>query len=1084
MTVYAELHAKSAFSFLEGASHPEELVMQSIALGLKAIAITDRNSFAGIVRAHVALREYNKTNPSQQKSPLKLIIGTELNLSDGQNLLALPCDREAYGRLSKLISLGRRRAEKGKCELTPQDVLEAHEGSLFILIAPDQPDQTFTDQLIFWRTQLKSSLYLEITQQYRVTDQRRMTKIAALAREYDIPLLASNNVLMHQQSRRPLADVLTAMHEKCTVTALGKKSLQNAERHLKSPAVMTTLFKDYPEAIAESAKIAKLCNFNLDELRYEYPDEITTNNQTPGEELAKLTKEGLLRRYPDGTPEKIKHLIAHELKIIEELNYAPYFLTVADIVSFARSKEILAQGRGSAANSAVCFALGITEVDPAHMELLFERFISAERDEPPDIDVDFEHERREEVIQHIYEKYGRDRAGLAATVIHFKGRSAIRGVGKAMGLSEDMVALLASQNWGSSPDGVADKELKALGLDPKDKRLSQTISLIRELVGLPRHLSQHVGGFIITRRRLDELVPIENAAMQDRTVIEWDKDDLDALGILKIDVLSLGMLTCLRKCFDLIKQHYRKDYSLWTLPAEDPAVYEMLSKADSIGVFQVESRAQMSFLPRMKPKNFYDLVIEVAIIRPGPIQGDMVHPYIRRRNGEEPVEYASKELEEVLKRTLGVPLFQEQAMKIVMVAAGFTPEEADGLRRAMATFRRTGTIHNFKDKMITGMVERGYDQDFAERCFSQIKGFGDYGFPESHAASFALLVYASAWVKCHYPDIFAAGLLNAQPLGFYAPAQIIRDAKQHGIKVLPIDVNHSGWDNSLEYDAESPSHKLRLGFRQLKGLAREEADWIIAARHNGYQTIHDIWRRAGVSPKLLELLSRGDCFQSLNINRRESLWQIKALKEKPLPLFDYAGEEEYGKEADVHLPKMQLAQEVVADYQSQRLSLKAHPIGVLRGALNNISQCKALKSMPNNSFVELAGLVIIRQRPGTAKGVIFITIEDETSVANLILWPKIYKKFRRTVLTARAIEIRGKVQTDGAVIHVIVSNITDKSNLLDALWDEDFSTALSKNSSKSLPSPNQQPQAHEKQIPRPRHPREQAKILFPSRDFH
>ena len=717
------------------------------------------------------------------------------------------------------------------------------------------------------------------------------------------------------------------------------------------------------------------------------------------------------------------------------------------------------------------------------MELLFERFISAERNEPPDIDVDFEHERREEVIQYIYEKYGRDRAGIAATVIHFKGRSAIRGVGKAMGLSEDMVALLAAQNWGSSPDGVADKELIALGLDPKDRRLSQTISLIRELVGFPRHLSQHVGGFIITRGRLDELVPIENAAMQDRTVVEWDKDDLDALGILKIDVLSLGMLTCLRKCFDLIATHYGKNYSLWSLPAEDPAVYDMLCKADSIGVFQVESRAQMSFLPRMKPRNFYDLVIEVAIVRPGPIQGDMVHPYIRRRNGEEPVEYASKELEEVLKRTLGVPLFQEQAMKIVMVAANFTPEEADGLRRAMATFRRTGTIHNFEEKMITGMVKRGYKQEFAKRCFSQIKGFGEYGFPESHAASFALLVYASAWVKCHYPDVFAAGLLNAQPLGFYAPAQIVRDAKEHGIKVLPIDVNHSEWDNTLELDEESPRHKLRLGFRQLKGLAKEDADWLIAARHNGYQTIHDIWRRAGLTPKLLELLSRGDCFKSLNVSRRDSLWQIKALKAKPLPLFDVHGVEEYGEEDPIELPKMAFGQEVVADYQSQRLSLKAHPIGVLRPMFSHTSTCEALKTMPNNAFVTLTGLVIIRQRPGTAKGVIFITIEDETSIANLIVWPKIYQQFRRTVLTARAVEIKGRVQTDGAVIHVIVSEITDKSHLLDALWSEDFSNALEQKNRAQPPLPENQPK-HKVPIPRPRHPREQAKALFPSRDFH
>ena len=923
MTRYAELHVRTAFSFLEGASLPEEFVAQAALIGHDAVAVTDRNSLAGVVRAHTQAKEYG----------FRLIVGARLDLDCGQSLLAYPSDRAAYGRLSRLISLGRRARPKGECLITRADVLTHAEGLTLVVLPPDRPDEHFAHELKAWAGERPGDVYLAGQNLYLGDDRARLDALADLAARHKVPFVAVNDALMHVPRRRALADVVTCIREKCTIDQAGRRVLKNAERHLKSADAMARLFEDHEDALAHTIEIMERSPFNLDELAYEYPDEITHDGRTPQAELEHLVEGGIKERYPYGAPKKVLGLIDHELKLIDQLQYAPYFLTVHDIVRFARSQGILCQGRGSAANSAVCFVLGITSVDPAHMEILFERFISAERNEPPDIDVDFEHERREEVIQYIYGKYGRERSGLAATVIHYRSRSAIRQVGKALGLSEDTVAALASQTWGWSSDGIDPAQVREIGLDPDDKRLRLALELTRELIGFPRHLSQHVGGFIITRGRLDEVVPIENAAMEDRTVVEWDKDDLDALGILKIDVLGLGMLSCLRKAFALLKEHYGETYDLATLPPEDEEVYDMLCEADSLGVFQVESRAQMSFLPRMKPRSFYDLVIEVAIVRPGPIQGDMVHPYIRRRNGEEPVHYESRELEDVLCRTLGVPLFQEQAMKIAEVAAGFTPSEADRLRRAMATFRRMGTINSFHEKFVSGMISRGYDPDFAERCFRQIEGFGDYGFPESHAASFALLVYASAWMKRHYPDVFACAILNAQPMGFYAPAQLIRDAREHDVEVRPPDINHSDWDYTLEPAIGQDHHALRIGLRQIKGLAQEDADWLVAARANGYGDLNSLWMRAGLKPPALEKLANADAFGSLGMSRREALWDIKALGNDPLPLFTVAREPDHGPEAPVALPAMTEGEEVIEDYAATRLSLKAHPAKLLRPAL-------------------------------------------------------------------------------------------------------------------------------------------------------
>ena len=1033
MTPYAELQAVSNFSFLEGASHGHELVATAAALGIEALAVCDRNTLAGVVRAHAAAKEAN----------IRLLIGARLDLGDGPSALCLPRDRAAYGRLSRLLTLGRRRAPKGECHLAWADVADHAEGQILVLLPPHGvPDAGFAQAVTALAQQYRGQCHLAASRGFDGRDEDRLATLAALAERVDLPLVATNDVRYHLPDRRALADVLTCIREHCTIDEGGLHLAANAERHLKSGDEMARLFARYPQAIEQSLAIAKACTFSLDELAYEYPDEVVPEGETPDSHLATLTDAGAHQRYPHGVPAKVRAQLEHELTLITELSYAPYFLTVHDIVGFARARGILCQGRGSAANSAVCYCLGITAVDPDRNDVLFERFISAARDEPPDIDVDFEHERREEVIQYIYEKYGRMRAGLTATVISYRGRSAIREVGKALGLSLDMVGALAKGLWGWSRDVPADDQVRELGLDPTDRRLALALDLAHQLIGFPRHLSQHVGGFVITRGLLSEMVPVENAAMEDRTVIEWDKDDIDTLGMLKVDVLGLGMLTCIRKALALLASHHDRPLGLADVPAEDPAVYDMLCRADSVGVFQVESRAQMSMLPRLKPRKFYDLVIEVAIVRPGPIQGDMVHPYLRRRNGEEAVEFPSPELAQVLGKTLGVPLFQEQAMRIAVVAAGFTPDEADMLRRAMATFRKTGLVHEFHEKLVGGMIANGYPRDFAERCFKQIEGFGEYGFPESHAASFALLVYVSAWLKHHYPAAFAAAILNSQPMGFYAPAQLVRDAREHGVTVRAVDINASEWDCTLEPEtASADGVALRLGLRRIKGLAEDDAARLVAARGAGYGSIRELWRRSGLPAAVLSRLAEADAFGSLDLTRRQALWAVKGLGPPPLPLFAAAearhGDGVAGLEPAVALPAAGLGEEVSDDYRFLRLSLKVHPLALLRDTLSQrgIVPSERLAKLANGKRVSVAGLVLVRQRPGTAKGVIFATLEDETGVANIIVWPPVFERYRRTVLGSRLLSVEGTLQREGLVIHVIAKSVSDLSPLLDRLAD-------------------------------------------------
>ncbi|HEY1259514.1 MAG TPA: error-prone DNA polymerase, partial [Stellaceae bacterium] len=908
---YAELQVTTNFSFLRGGSHPAELVVTAAALGHAAIGITDRNSLAGIVRAHQAAKEVG----------IRLVVGCRLDFRDGTSLLAFPEDRAAYGRLTRLLTLGKCRAPKGECHLDYADLIAHGEGQVVVALPSEDP-QDFAARVA---ADFAGRAYLAAHHLYRGDDARRLARLAALGDRLGLPLVATNDVLYHTPARRRLQDVVTCIREGCTIREAGFRLAANAERHLKEPAEMRRLFRGHEDAVGRSLDIVRRCRFSLDELRYEYPDETASDGRAPQQRLTDLAWAGATEKFSQGIPDKIRNMLTHELQLIERLDYARYFLTVHDIVQFAKVNEILCQGRGSAANSAVCYCLGITAINPELIDALFERFISAARNEPPDIDVDFEHERREEVIQHIYKKYGRDHAGLAATVISYRARSAIREVGKVLGLSVDVVAALAGIVWGWSNDPIVDLRVREAGLDPGDPTLRLALDLAAELTGFPRHLSQHVGGFVITRGPLDELVPIENAAMKDRTVIEWDKDDLDALHILKIDVLALGMLTCVRKAFALIAGHYGSRLTLTTVPPEEPAVYDMLSRADSVGVFQVESRAQMTMLPRLKPREFYDLVIEVAIVRPGPIQGDMVHPYLRRRSGLEDVTYPGK-LRAVLEKTKGVPLFQEQAMKIAIVGAGFTPDEADRLRRAMATFKRNGDIHLFREKFVAGMVANSYERDFATRCFSQIEGFGTYGFPESHAASFALLVYVSAWIKCFHPEVFACALLNSQPMGFYAPAQIVRDAREHGVEVRPVDINHSLWDCTLECAAASTltlprlrgreekstlpreggrewegvsAHgtgrpALRLGFRQIKGFAKADAARLVDVRGEGYCGPMELWRKSGLGRATLERLAEADAFRSVGLDRRRALWALKGLGEPPLPLFVAAIEAKAG----------------------------------------------------------------------------------------------------------------------------------------------------------------------------------------------
>ena len=922
------------------------------------------------------------------------------------------------------------------------DVIRGAEDQVLIVVPPEDSLDGFEAAVRGIRARASRHLYLAGQRVYRGDDAPRLAALAEIARTAGVPLVATNDVHAHAADRRPLQDVLWCIREHCTVDVAGFRLAANVERHLKPAAEMRRLFAGYEDAVARTLEIADLITFSLEELRYEYPEDAVPEGETSQSMLERLARIGAATRYPNGVPEKVRITLEHELKLIGELKYAPYFLTVHDIVSFARSQGILCQGRGSAANSVVCYCLEITAVNPASIDLLFERFVSAERREPPDIDVDFEHERREEVIQYIYRKYGRHRAGMTATVIRYRTRSALREVAKALGLSQDVAGSLVGMVWGG--DRIGEREAREAGLDAADPRITQVLELTRALHGFPRHLSQHVGGFVLTRGPLSEVVPIANAAMDDRTMVEWDKDDLDALGILKVDVLGLGMLTCIRKAFALIRKHWGRALEMADLPPTDPAVYEMLSRADSVGVFQVESRAQMSMLPRLKPRNFYDLVIEVAIVRPGPIQGDMVHPYLRRREGVEQVEFPSEELRGVLGKTLGVPLFQEQAMRIAIVAAGFTPAEADGLRRAMATFRRNGTIGSFRDKFLNGMKDRGYAPEFAERCFQQIEGFGEYGFPESHAASFALLVYVSAWIKRYYPAAFACALLNSQPMGFYAPAQIVRDLADHGGAVRPVDVNESNWDCSLEPSSAGPA--LRLGFRQVNGMRQDEASCLVERRGSGYRTPQDVWRRASLSSRTLEHLAEADAFGSMRLSRREALWAVRPLGAPPLPLFAAAERAENPvvvpepsdssfAEPAVALPVAGLGEEVIADYRSVRMSLKRHPMALLRSGLPNVVPSSGLGALENDAWITVAGLVICRQRPGTASGVIFMTLEDETGISNLIVWPKTFERFRKTVLGARVVAATGRMQREGIVVHIIVNRLVDLSGRLNALQD-------------------------------------------------
>ncbi|TYB77606.1 error-prone DNA polymerase [Maritimibacter fusiformis] len=955
--MFAELSITSNFTFLTGGSHAEEYAGRAALMGMPAFVIADENSVAGIVRAHVATREIARQvamrrdfeaahGPVGPPAPAhcprapsadianvpRLIPGARIVTDEGVTLTALPRDRAAWGRLTRLITLGRRRAPKGSALIRVGDVLDWGVGMELLLHVPEPVPEGWRGQVARLIRKFAAQMTLVLAPRYDGQDSIRLAGLRALADGLGLPCVASAMPIMHHARRRRLVDVMCAIRTGRQVETLGRLAQPNAEKRLRSEAEMLRLFRGHEDAVHRAGEIAARCTFSLDELRYEYPSEIS-GDETPSARLERLARAGLRDHYPDGVPERVQKMLEHELTLIAKLKYEPYFLTVRDIVAFARSRGILCQGRGSAANSVVCFALGVTSVSPEIGTMVFERFVSEARDEPPDIDVDFEHERREEVIQHIYEKYGRHRAGLCATVIHYRGKRAIREVGRAMGLGEDTIAAMSSQVWGWGGGGLREDRLREIGLDARDPRLMQVMELVDEIQGFPRHLSQHVGGFIITEGRLDELAPVENATMEDRTVICWDKDDIDALGILKVDVLALGMLTCIRKAFDLIAAHHHVDHSLASLPPEDPVVYDMLCRADSLGVFQVESRAQMNFLPRMKPRNFYDLVIQVAIIRPGPIQGDMVHPFIRRRNGEEAVSFPSDALGQVLAKTLGVPLFQEQAMQIAIIGAGFTPDEADRLRRSLATFKKHGSVSAFRGRFMRGMRDNGYDAEFAARCFSQIEGFGSYGFPESHAASFALLVYASAWLKRHHPGIFACALLNSQPMGFYAPAQIVRDAREHGVAVRPVCVNASYWDNVMEPDGRG-GLALRLGFRQIRGMAEDEARWITGARGNGYVTIEDIWRRAGTPPRLIARLAEADAFASLGLDRRAALWQARAITaEKPLPLFAGDLDGEGIDEGAVRLPAMSLGEEVVEDYLATRLTLRAHPIALLRARL-------------------------------------------------------------------------------------------------------------------------------------------------------
>jgi len=1026
---YIELQVTSNFSFLRGASHPEELVAKAIELGYPKIAITDRNSLAGIVRAHVVTRKHN----------IKLIPACRLDLLDGPSLLAYPINKDGYSNLSALLSLGNSRAEKGKCHLYQTDVWTYKADIIFIAIAPISLNENFDFETNFktdlhqYTKALGNQLYLSINRTYTGLDQKRMFRLEQLSEQLDIPLAATNDVHYHEPIRRQLQDILTCVREKCTIQNAGYKLHENAERHLKSVEEMHRLFRQYPQALENTIQIAERCQFSLDELKYVYPNELTSEGRTPQEELVHLTWLGAKTRFPKGIPEEILKNINYELKFIARKNYASYFLTVHDFVRFARSRDILCQGRGSAANSVICYCLGITSVDPTEIKLLFARFMSDARNEPPDIDVDFEHERREEVMQYIYEKYGRDRAAIVATVTQLHSKGAIRDVGKAMGLSVDTLNILSATVSSHYEEGFDRDRLIAYGLNPDEPLLKKTLELTMQMVGFPRQLGQHTGGFIITQGKLTDLCPTLNARMENRTCIEWNKDDIEALGFLKVDVLALGMLTCIRKAFTLAKKHYSKDYNLHNIPhKEGNEVYQMISRADTLGVFQIESRAQMSMLPRLKPMKFYDLVIEVAIVRPGPIQGDMVHPYLRRRNNEEDVDYPSDELKAILERTKGVPLFQEQAMEVAIVAAGFSPAKADELRRSMATFKAIGKVTDFRKELLDGMAKKGYKPEFAERIFKQIEGFGGYGFPESHAASFALLVYVSSYIKCFYPDVFAVALLNSLPMGFYQPAQIVIDAQNHGVTVLPVDINYSEWDNTLE-NKVGKFFAVRLGFRQAKGLSEEEMNHMVKHRQSGFTNLTRL-RDIGIAQSTLEKLADADAFRSINMDRRTALWQISALHDRPIALFE--GKTDNSQhEVQIELPLMPKSEHVVHDYAHTGLSLKAHPVSFIREQLSlmHIASTKIANELVDGATVKVAGLILVRQRPGTASGICFITIEDETGIANLVVYQKLFNTFRKEILGSKLLMVEGKVQREGQVVHIVMQRCYNYNGLLQQL---------------------------------------------------
>ena len=1087
---YAELGAMTNFSFLEGASHPAELMHQAKALGLAAMGVADRNTLAGVVRALMGAEDVD----------LKLVIGSRLRFIDGAELIVFPRDRAAYGRLCRLLSLGKSEAvpqpgadpeadriTKGETRLTFDQALTLGAGMIALVPAPERPDAAYEARLAAWRRSWPDDLYLAAAPLWRGDDRKRLNRLAAMAARTGAPMIATNAVLYHHPDRRILQDVLTCVREGTTIDKAGRRLQANAERYLKPPAQMARLFRGHEDALARTMEVVRACTFSLRELSYQYPDEPVPPGYTPQGWLTRLTLKGARDRWRDGVPERIRDTILKELRLVRELGYAPYFLTVHDIVAWARAepRRILCQGRGSAANSVICFCLGITNVDPTRQDVLIERFISSDRSEPPDIDVDFEHERREEVMQYVYRRYGRDRAGIVATIIHYRPRSAIRDVGKALGLTEDVTARMADTVWGSWGDGVKDDHVDRAGLDRNDERLRLALELTAELIKFPRHLSQHVGGYVLSQTPLVEIVPIGNAAMNDRTFIEWDKDDIDFLKLMKVDVLALGMLTAMKRAFGMIEATYGRPLpDTAAVPAERPGVYGMLQRADSLGVFQVESRAQMSMLPRLRPAEFYDLVVQVAIVRPGPIQGKMVHPYLQRRaekrayealHGEGSYRFAMpgsaddpEELANVLRKTLGVPLFQEQAMKIAMVAATFTGGEANGLRRAMATFRHNGTIGNYEDLMVGRMIERGYDPEFARRCFEQIKGFGEYGFPESHACAFAHLVYVSAWVKWLYPDVFAACLLNSQPMGFYAPAQIVRDARQHKVEVRHPDVNASDWDATLEKRPRRRRRALRLGLRSIDSFRKDWAERIMEVRKAGpFADLDDLRLRTGLPTQALDRLAEADALGSLKLSRRQGLWAARgAPPASSAPLFEAMGLYEGDGQPPQALPVLSPSEEVVGDYQAIRLSLKGHPVSFLRERLAAAGAvtAEAHSALANGRRAVVGGVVLVRQRPGTAKGVCFITLEDETGVVNLVLWPDVFERFRPVAMGARMVLVIGKIQTAEGVTHLVVEEMEDWTPMLGHL-SQDQSPGSGHNPARG------------------RHPRD-VRVLPGSRDFH